>query len=308
MGVIKICGIAGVMFGGSGEVGSLMTSMLKGLQHRGLDSAGVAFFHTEERLEDEYIIRVFTRDVVGALSKVSTAIAEAGGDIRNIEIKTMKGYGFDRYIIKARERDIRGIVDRINSTELSKVLSVGRSMDIIKDATSVEDLEANFQLGNFRGSHAIGHVRFSTESNTDLLHAHPFQSFDHLDVALVHNGQITNYWKSREKMERRGFKFQTGNDSELIVHYLIEKLKSGDSLGEALGASVDELDGPFSYIVSTSGQIGMVRDKLGLRPMVVLEGNGIRAVASEESALRMLGKQGVVRNIKPGEGVVWSAK
>jgi len=62
----------------------------------------------------------------------------------------------------------------------------------------------------------------------DLLHAHPFQSFDHLDVALVHNGQITNYWKSRERLERRGFKFQTNNDSELIVHYIIEKLNEGE--------------------------------------------------------------------------------
>ncbi len=303
-----MCGIAGVMFNGTGEVGVLLTSMLKGLQHRGLDSAGVAFFNTEERRNDEYVIRVFTKDVVGVISKVSTAIAEAGGDIRNISIKTMNGYGFDRYIIKAREGDIRNIVDKINSTEVSKVLSVGRRMDIIKDATTVDELDHNFELGKFSGSHAIGHVRFSTESKVDLLHAHPFQSFDHLDVALVHNGQITNYWKSREKLERRGFKFQTNNDSELIVHYIIEKLNAGDRLSEALEASVTELDGPFSYIVSTGTEIGMVRDKLGLRPMVLLEGGSIRAVASEESALRILGKAGTVRNIKPGEAVVWSAK
>jgi len=303
-----MCGIAGVMFNGTGEVGVLLTSMLRGLQHRGLDSAGVAFFNTEERGEDEYVIRVFTKDVVGVISKVSTAIAEAGGDIRNISIKTMNGYGFDRYIIKAKEGDVRRIVDKINGTEYSKVLSAGRRMDIIKDATTVDELDSNFELGKFSGSHAIGHVRFSTESSVDLLNAHPFQSFDHLDVALVHNGQITNYWKSREKLERRGFKFQTNNDSELIVHYIIERLNGGERLSDALEASVADLDGPFSYIVSTGTEIGMVRDKLGLRPMVLLEGGSIRAVASEESALRILNKEGTVRNVKPGEAVVWSAR
>ena len=106
----------------------------------------MAFFNTEGRGEDEYVIRVFTKDVVGVISKVSTAIAEAGGDIRNISIKTMNGYGFDRYIIKAKEGDVRRIVDKINGTDYSKVLSAGRRMDIIKDATTVDELDSNFEL------------------------------------------------------------------------------------------------------------------------------------------------------------------
>jgi len=307
-GLMHICGIAGVAFNGKGEVGQCLSKMFEGLQHRGLDSAGVALYSGDIMPPDEYMIRVFTKDVIGALSKVSTAIASAGGDIRNIRLNSLNGYNFDLFTIRAKEGNLSEIVRRINGTELSKVLSLGRKMDIIKDTSSAEELDRNFNLSSFQGSHGIGHVRFSTESRVDLLHAHPFQSFDHLDVAVVHNGQITNYWNMREKLERRGINFQTENDSELIVHYVIDRMMDGGGLSEALSASVEELDGPFSYIISTALEIGMVRDKLGLRPLVILEGEAVRAVASEENALRMIGAIGKIRNVKPGEVVCWRVK
>ncbi|MCX8181517.1 MAG: class II glutamine amidotransferase [Candidatus Methanomethyliaceae archaeon] len=300
-----MCGIAGVLLNGKGEIGLFLSVMLGGLQHRGLDSAGVALYRSEEMPGDEFMIRVFTRDVIGALSKISAAIASAGGDIRNIKLNSIKGYSFDLYTVRAHEKDLPQMVKNINATELSKVLSIGRKMDIIKDTVSVEELDRNFKVRDFIGSHGIGHVRFSTESRVDLFHAHPFQSFDHIDVALVHNGQITNYWKARERLEQKGVKFQTENDSELIVHYITDRLKDGEALDEALKASVEDLDGPFSYVFSTECELGMVRDKLGLRPMVILEGEEIRAVASEENALRLLNKKGVIRNVKPGEVICW---
>lgn len=302
-----MCGIAGVILQKDGNVGDLMISMLKGQQHRGSDSAGVALFHREGPPDDQYMIRVFTKDVVGALSKVSTAIAQNGGDIRNININTANGYGIDTYLIKSNCASLPKIVESINNTGISNVLSLGRKMNIIKDTTSVEGLDERFGVSSFVGSHAIGHVRFSTESSVDLLHAHPFQSYSYLDIALVHNGQITNYWRRRERLERKGVVFQTENDSELIVHYLIERLKEGAGLQDALAASVDELDGPFSYVISTGDEIGMVRDKLGLRPLVISESEIIKAVASEENALRIAGCSSKIRNLRPGEVVCWRA-
>ena len=286
-------------------MGSLVMSMLKGQQHRGSDSAGVALFHSEEPLMNQYVIRVFTKDVVGALSKVSTAIAQNGGDIRNIDINVARGYGIDTYLVKADPTNLPQIVEGIDGTGVSNVLSLGRRMDIIKDTTTVEALDQRFDVRAFVGSHAIGHVRFSTESCVDLLHAHPFQSYSYLDIALVHNGQITNYWRRRGRLERRGVAFQTENDSELIVHYLIEKLKEGSTLREAMATSVEELDGPFSYVISTGNEMGMVRDKLGLRPLMISEGARIRALASEESALRIAGCSSRIRNLRPGEVVCW---
>ncbi|MEM4523203.1 MAG: glutamine amidotransferase, partial [Nitrososphaeria archaeon] len=118
-------------------------------------------------------------------------------------------------------------------------------------------------------------------------------------------GQITNYWKVREKLERKGATFETENDSELIVHYVVEMLKRGLGLQEILKTSVKELDGPFSYIISTADSIGMVRDKLGLRPLLVYEGENLKAAASEESALRIFGNSGKIRGLRPGEVVCW---
>lgn len=295
----------GVLLAEETEVGRLLITMMKSLQHRGIDSAGVALYSGNDISSDEYVVRLFTRDVVGAMSKVTTAIASAGGDIRNIEIRTVKGFGFDRFIIRATSDSIRKIVRNLNTTGISKVLSVGKKIEIIKDTGITEELDKHFKVSNFKGTHGIGHVRFSTESKVDLLHAHPFQSFDYPDVALVHNGQITNYWKIRERLEAKGVGFETDNDSELIVHYVIDKLKQGLDLKGALKESVRELDGPFSYIISTADEIGMVKDKLGLRPLMVLEGNEVCAAASEESALRAINHKGKIRNLRPGEVVCW---
>jgi glutamate synthase domain-containing protein 1 len=279
--------------------------MMDALQHRGKDSAGVAIYNKSPSASDEYILRLFTQDVIGAASQVSTAIAKAGGDIRSIQLNHVNGFGFDRYLIKARKENLERIVHEVNSTKVSRVLSIGRSMEIIKDVCTVEELDRRFKISDLNGTHGIGHVRFSTESKVDLFHAHPFQSFNYPDIAVVHNGQITNYYKTRDRLERRGHRFETENDSELIVHYVADKLENGSDLEEALSASVKDLDGPFSYIISMSDAIGVAKDKLGLRPALVLESDEIFAIASEEVALRAFDHIGTIRNLRPGEVVTW---
>lgn len=292
--------------GSSTNVGKLLIAMINSLQHRGNDSAGVALYNETSPVSDEYILRIHTQDIVGAASEVATAIAKTGGDIRSIQLHSVNGFGFDRYLVRSSPEHVKRIVDEINSTKIARVLSVGRRMEIIKDVCTVEELDKRFKVANLEGTHGIGHVRFSTESQVDLFHAHPFQSFEYPDIAVVHNGQITNYYKVRGFLERRGHVFETENDSELIVHYVADKLKRGLGLKDALSASVRDLDGPFSYIVSTPDGIGVAKDKLGLRPAVVLECDGLCAIASEEVALRTLECPGEIRNLRPGEVVTWT--
>lgn len=170
-----------------------MIAMMEKLQHRGKDSAGVAIYGGENLHENEYIVKVLTKDVVGALSKVSTALAKAGADIRSIKINIVRGFGFDNYIVKTSEDKLKDIVEKVNSTGLANVISIGRIMEIIKDTGVADELEKNFRISKMHGTHGLGHVRFSTESCVDIFHAHPFQSLKYADIALVHNGQITNY-------------------------------------------------------------------------------------------------------------------
>lgn len=253
------------------------------------------------------MFRLFTKDVIGAVSKISTAIAEAGGDIRSIHLSTLEGgYGCDRYQIKIYAERLGDVVESVNSTNISRVISVGRKMEIYKEVCEVLDLDRRFNISTLRGTHGIGHVRFSTESKVDLFHAHPFQAFDYPDIAVVHNGQITNYYKVRGSLERLGHRFETENDSELIVHHVAEKLERGLNLQEALAESVKDLDGPF--LISTDEEIGVARDKLGLRPAVILENEDLFAVASEEGALRSIARSGLIRNLNPGEAITWKIR
>ena len=185
------------------------------------------------------------------------------------------------------------------------VLSIGKYSIISKDVGLVDDVEKVFNFSKMKGTHGIGHVRFSTESAVDALHAHPFQTFDFPDIAIVHNGQITNYWKRRELLELEGHVFQTDNDSELIIHYIVNKLRKGYKLEEALHEAVKDLDGPFAFLISMPEGIGMARDRLGLRPLVTSEADGVFVAASEEVAIRKVLPESKITYLRPGEVEVW---
>ncbi len=124
----------------------------------------------------------------------------------------------------------------------------------------------------------------------------------------MHKGQITNYWKMRRRLERRGFEFTTDNDSELIAVYLAEKLSLGVPLKEALKMSIDDLDGTFSFLVSTKDEIGYAKDRLAAKPMIMYETDDLIAIASEEVSLNRLfpGQALDTREPPPGSYNTWS--
>ena len=148
----------------------------------------------------------------------------------------------------------------------------------------------------------IGDVRLATESDVKPESSHPFWATGFADVAIVHNGQITNYWKMRRRLERRGFEFTTDNDSELIAVYLAEKLSQGVSLKDALATSIDDLDGTFSFLVSTRDEIGYAKDRLAVKPMIMYETDDLIAVASEEVSLDRLFPGQALSTMEPPPG------
>ena len=114
------------------------------------------------------------------------------------------------------------------------LISIGESLDIRKDVGSAHDVDEIFNVREAQGTHGLGHVRLATESEVKPEAAHPFWATGFTDIAIVHNGQITNYWKMRRRLERRGFGFHTDNDSELIAVYLADKLANAIPLENAL--------------------------------------------------------------------------
>jgi glutamate synthase domain-containing protein 1 len=175
-----------------------------------------------------------------------------------------------------------------------EVVSLGSQLELVKQVGHPDDLDRSFGIGGFRGSHAIGHTRLSTESRVDLTHSQPFWARGVADLATVHNGHITNYDRLRRTYEQRGIRFFSDNDSEVIGVYLADQIERGLSLEQALEASLDDFDGSFTYLVANGDAIGYARDPFALKPLVIVETDDYVAIANEELAIRAaLGDGGV---------------
>jgi glutamate synthase domain-containing protein 1 len=305
---MDMCGIAAVLFKDKSRVGEVLIDMMRRFQHRGTDSSGVAIYGGLELSPDEFLmkIEVIDEDVVNRKKTreyVERVIMERC-DLDAFGIVNT-GSNFTVYDAKVSKMDfqrLRTLVKELNSIERVTVLSAGK-FELVKDIGPVEDLEKNYNISTKVGTHAIGHTRYSTESAVDRYRAHPFQSFVIPDITVVHNGQITNYWKIRALLEEKGHIFTTDNDTECIVHYIADKLKEGYSLQEALEESVRDLDGPFAYVIATQNEIGVAKDKLGLRPALVGTDTDMSAIASEEVSLEIFDLS--IEYLYPGEVVTF---
>lgn len=180
-------------------------------------------------------------------------------------------------------------------------------LTIYKEVGSTKSLALKYGLKGFSGSHGIGHTRMATESVVDTNHCHPFTAGS--DLSIVHNGQISNYYKLRFQLEQIGAIFETNNDSEAIAHYIHHQLQQGKSLETALKKLLDDLDGTYTLLVATQDQVGLVRDKFAAKPAVIYETPEVVAVASEYQALMNLpgfNPTATIREPDAGEVNVWS--
>lgn len=299
-----MCGIAGVVFKDkkAHPVGDYMTKMLDALQHRGPDSAGFAIYGGLGLKEDEYLLNIEVKESPGLLEQVKNTVNTLTPIKKEEIIPSVEDYIIYRCKISLNTfNELKPLIMDIDEINNVIVLNGSHSFEMIKDVGLVKDIAKRYNTQDKKGTHAIGHTRFSTESIVDRYHAHPFQSYIIPDITVVHNGQITNYWKIRDPLERKGHIFETTNDTECIVHYIADKLSEGYHLEEALEQSVKDMDGPFSYIVGTPNGVGIAKDQLGLRPGVLAENNEVFAIASEEVALREVLDTHDVEQLSPGE-------
>lgn len=299
-----MCGIAGVVYKDKKlhPVGEALTKMLDALQHRGPDSAGFALYGGLGLEENEYLLNIEVKEKPGLLERVKDTVNLATPIKTEEIIPSVENYNIYRCKISLNSfSELKPMIMDIDAIDDVIVLNGAHSFEMIKDVGLVKDIAQRYDTYSKRGTHAIGHTRFSTESIVDRYHAHPFQSYIIPDITVVHNGQITNYWKIRDPLERKGHIFETTNDTECIVHYIADKLSQGYQLEEALEQSVKDMDGPFSYIVGTPNGVGIAKDQLGLRPGVMAENDEVFAIASEEVSLREVMDTREIDQISPGE-------
>jgi methylamine---glutamate N-methyltransferase subunit A len=289
-----MCGIAGIIYAdGTRNVGRDMTQMLQSMKHRGPDSTGYALYGTpSERLVMRYKLADsndardfdFDQRLAHHRGEVESRLRVLGATIHDVERETDYAYRvtFDY------GGELKRVTDVVEDVPHVEVLSLGHSLEIIKDLGDAEHVSRQYGLDGFMGTHAIGHVRMATESDVDISGAHPYWAYPFGDVAVVHNGQLTNYFHWRHRLERNGHRFQSECDSEVIAVYLAQKMSDGYSLEDAMRDSLEELDGVFTYMCVTADALGVAKDEMAAKPLVLYEGDDMVALGSEEIAIRAI--------------------
>ena len=292
-----MCGIAGLIHRGkSSAVGAEMTSMLQALKHRGPDSTGYAVYG-EPLKKGECIIRLKVAEAEdmekgrGIYQVLEERIAAVDKVLAEHKVKVKSKHEATPYAMRieiAFDGDMADLAAHLEEQEGVEILSIGNGLELIKDLGDASDVAGAYALESFKGTHSIGHTRMATESDVDIRSAHPYWAFPYNDVSVVHNGQITNYWIMRREMERLGHRFQSNCDSELLAVYVAHYITAGKTLEETLRQSIQEIDGVFTYLVATKDELGMAKDTMAAKPLVLYESDDLIAMASEDVAIRAI--------------------
>ena len=291
-----MCGIAGIIYkngNGAHRIGRDMTAMLQSMKHRGPDSTGYALYSApgqDLRLRVKLADSTEPRDIDFADNvrrrrrEVEAILPATGAQVHSLE-------DVNEYTLGAMleyHGELKKLADHIESVDHAEVLSLGHSLEIVKDLGDARTVASAYSLEDYFGSHGIGHVRMATESDVDIANAHPYWAYPFSDVAVVHNGQLTNYHQWRRRLEANGHRFASACDSEIIAVYLADRMAAGDSLEAAMQRSLEDLDGVFTYICVSEDALGVAKDELAAKPLELYEGDDMVALASEEIAIRAI--------------------
>jgi glutamate synthase domain-containing protein 1 len=291
-----MCGIAGLIHrDGIGNIGAEMTSMLQSLRHRGPDSTGYAIYGSPGR--NEFVMRFKvaeqedTRKGFDIHDEIKRRRAKVEDRLKQLGVTVIDRDEVTEYAFRYRiqyDGEMKKLADYVEDVEGTEILSMGNALELIKDLGDANLVSSQYRLGGFKGTHGIGHTRMATESDVDIRSAHPYWAYPYNDIAVVHNGQLTNYWQMRREFERRGHRFMSNCDSELLAVYTAYNLEHGATLEESLKQSIKEIDGVFTYLIATKDALGMAKDTMAAKPMVLYESDNLVALASEEVAIRAI--------------------
>ncbi|MFL0197861.1 glutamine amidotransferase [Clostridium sp. WILCCON 0269] len=298
-----MCGIAGIVNKNGMEMSSKLLEMLALIQHRGPDASGIAVYGINSGITLR--VAVTKKDAYHTLKNL---ISKYGVTVLSEETSDMtKKVIFVEFELKIDEKDIPKLHSIINLVDGLYVHSFGKNMKAYKDGGLIDNLINHQKIDKGIGTHGIGHVRMATESAEDINAAHPFVSPFYPDLSIVHNGQFTNYFNLRRKLENKGAQFKTLNDSEAASHLIAYgMMKNGGDLEAALKYASEELDGLFCIIAVTSKQMGFVKDKLGIKPLLLFENNDMVLLGSEQIEFTSIFPDVCAEEMDPGEVRVWN--
>ena len=159
------------------------------------------------------------------------------------------------------------------------------------------------ELKRLVGDAAIGHVRYGTSGHNSIANVQPFLfRFHDGDVALAHNGNLTNAVTLRRQLEDEGAVFQSDSDTEILIHLIRKHIKEG--FIPALKKSLNQVHGGFAYLLLQRDRMIAALDPNGIRPLCIGQlANGAYVVASETCALDIINAR-FIRDVQPGELII----
>jgi len=300
-----MCGIVGLLVKTEplrDRLGELMVPMFSCMAARGTDSGGCAFFgDAEDSAWRRFNLYVSDRQypwqtLFDAYSTTFGGINGTGARFQTLE----------NHAVLIATNDPVAVRDWLEQREPRvHLMSVGRSIDVYKDAGDPVEISARFRFGEATGSHCVGHTRMATESAVTPVHSHPYTAGE--DFCLVHNGSLSNPYMLRRCLEREGIRFETDNDTEAACRFLEWRLCEGDDLPAALTTAFTQLDGFYTLLMATGDQVCLVRDAFACKPAVVAETDEYVAISSEFRALAHLPGVGdaEIFEPKPEEIYTW---
>jgi methylamine---glutamate N-methyltransferase subunit A len=291
-----MCGICGIILKDHNNpnfsIGSILYQMMESQQIRAQDSAGVAIFNNSNTCNNslsynlDYFIKSSSAEYELIQEKISTTNRQVS------------------------EQD--QLFTRLSEDNRVSIIGRTKEMKLVKNIGLVRDLDKKYDIKSMKGSHGIGHLRIATSSKVDPSNAHPFSTTIMSDIAVVHNGEITNYPTLRNSLEIKGYPFYTSCDSEVIAVFIADQLLTHGNIQRANEEFIQKADGPFTYILATPHSLSLTRDKFGTRKGIIGYNPGgvgypaFWAMATDLSALDIVGAIEDVKAAPPGKSIIFT--
>ena len=211
--------------------------------------------------------------------------AQGGEDVAQVAF-------FGLFLLQHRGQESAGIA-----------VSDGKTIRMHRDMGLVTQVFQEDILDSLTGHIAIGHTRYSTTGSSVFRNIQPLQcNSDFGALALVHNGDLINSADIREELSGRGAKFETTNDTEVIVKLIADS--GARNIEDAITEAMKRISGAYAVVIMTEDKLIGIRDPHGIRPLCMGRMNGSDYVlASETCALHTIGAE-FIREVEPGEMIV----
>jgi len=223
-----MCGICGIILKDHNNpnfsIGSILYQMMESQQIRAQDSAGIAIFNDSNICNN-------------SLSYNLDYFIKSSAEYKLIEEKISTTNK------QVSEQD--QLFTRLSKDNRVSIIGRTKEMKLVKNIGLVRDLDKKYDIKSMKGSHGIGHLRIATSSKVDPSHAHPFSTTIMSDIAVVHNGEITNYSTLRNSLETKGYPFYTSCDSEVIAVFIADQLLTHGDIQRANEEFIQKADGPL---------------------------------------------------------------